>query len=126
MLLTLGFTESDPDANYLSYTAGYIVGIRQTSITIVLEGDGRAFTAEQWAQAAFVACNHPHRAPSGPARAIQLALAGQARWPLRSLSVGDTVTVHGQMWTCDAQGWQQVGERPHDFPTPTEEEEPSC
>lgn len=125
MLITLGFTESEPAHNYLSYTDGYLVGARQSSVTIVLEGHGRSLAAAKWAQAAFVASNHPGPAPAGPARAIQLALAAQARWPLRSLSVGDTVTVHGQMWACDPQGWQQVGEPGNDVPTPTRQQDRS-
>lgn len=112
MIITLGFTQSDRDIDYISFTDGFRLGARQESVTIALEGDGALLTGEQWAQAAFVASNHPDQAPAGPARAIQLALAEQVRRPLRSLSVGDTVIVHGQMWACEGDGWRRVDTRP--------------
>ena len=111
MIITLGFTESNRDFDYVSFSDGYRVGARQESVTIVLDGDGTALTAEQWAEAAFAASNHLGEAPAGPARAIQLALAEQAEVRLRSLSVGDTVTVHGQMWACEDTGWRRVDTR---------------
>jgi len=88
------------------------------SVTIAVEGDGLLLTGEQWAEAAFVASNHPGQAPLGGPRAIQHALAEQVRVPLRSLSVGDTVTVHGQMWACHSVGWRRVDIRPSDFHQP--------
>ncbi len=119
MIITLGFTESDRDNDYSSFADGYRLGARQMSVTIAIEGDGRLLTAEQWAQAAFVGSNHPGQAPAGPARAIQSALAEQLHFPLRSLSVGDTVTVHGQMWACESgAGWRRVDTRPADQPHP--------
>ncbi|MEV7230891.1 hypothetical protein AB0M79_28285 [Polymorphospora sp. NPDC051019] len=108
MLITLGFTQSDPDAGYSSFSDGYRVGVPQLSVTVALEGDGSQFTGEQWAEAAFVASNHAEAAPAGPARALQLAMAEQVSTRLRSLSVGDTVTVHGQMWACTGIGWRRV------------------
>jgi len=112
VIITLGFTQSDRDADYSSFSDGYRFGAQQQSVTIVLEGDGSGMTAEQWAEAAFEASNHPGQAPAGPARAIQLALAEQVHHRLRSLSVGDTVTVHGQMWACESVGWRRVDEQP--------------
>lgn len=108
MIITLGFTESDRDAGYISFSDGYRPGAPQQQVTLTLEGDGSQYSAEDWADAAFTASNHPGLAPDGPARAIQLALAEQARIRLRSLSVGDTVTVHGQMWACEDVGWRRV------------------
>jgi hypothetical protein len=110
VIITLGFTESDRDAGYVSFSDGYRHGARQQLVTIMLEGDGSRYDAEQWAEAAFVASNHPGEAPSGLARAIQLALADQVKVPLRSMSVGDTVTVHGQMWACENSGWRLVNQ----------------
>ncbi len=114
MIITLGFTKSDRDADYISFSDGYRLGARQMSVTIVLEGDGRHLSGEQWAEAAFIASNHPGQAPAGPARAIQLALAEQVRFPLRSMSVGDTVSVHEQMWACEGAGWRPVDARTED------------
>nr|MDT0658761.1 hypothetical protein [Micromonospora sp. DSM 115978] len=114
MIITLGFTESDRDANYVSFSDGYRPEARQQLIAIMLEGDGSQYDAEQWAEAAFVASNHPGEAPTGPARAIQLALAEQVTGPLRSLSVGDTVTVRGQVWACENSGWRRVDPPPGD------------
>jgi hypothetical protein len=108
VIIVLGFTQSDRAADYVSFCDGYRVGVRQVTVTIALEGDGSQYSAEDWAEAAFVASNYPGQAPAGPARAIQLALAEQAPGPLRSLSVGDTVTAHGQMWACENSGWRRV------------------
>ncbi len=108
MIITLGFTESDRDNDYCSFSDGYRLGARQVSLTVALDGDGLLLTGEQWAEAAFAASNHPGQAPAGPARAIQLALTEQVRFPLRSLSVGDTVTAHGQMWACESTGWRRI------------------
>lgn len=114
MIITLGFTESDRTGGYSSFSDGYRLGARQVSVTIALEGDGHLLTGKQWAETAFVASNHPGEAPAGPARALQLALAEQVCFPLRSLSVGDTVTVHGQMWGCEPAGWRRVDQgTPH-------------
>ena len=116
MIITLGFTESDRDAGYVSFSDGHRHGARQQLVTITLEGAGSQYNAEQWAEAAFVASNHPGEAPAGAARVIQVALAEQVTGPLRSLSVGDTVTVHGQMWACENNGWLLVDEpRPGDL-----------
>ncbi len=111
MIITLGFTESDRDRGYSSFTDGYRIGARQTSVTIALEGDGTVMSGEQWAEAVFIASNQPAVAGDPVAAAIRHALAEQVHTPLRSLSVGDTVTVHGHMWACDPTGWHQVGPR---------------
>ncbi|MEV7628802.1 hypothetical protein [Actinoplanes sp. NPDC089786] len=116
MIITLGFTESDRDAGYISFSDGYQPGAQQQLVTITLEGDGTQYDAEELAEAAFVASNHPGEAPTGPARTIQLALAEQAPGPLRSLSVGDTVTVHDQMWACENSGWRRIDPQPGDTP----------
>jgi hypothetical protein len=110
MIITLGFTESDRD--YSSFSDGYRTGARQTSVTIVLEGSGAHLSAEQWAEAAFAASNMPGPATDPYAAAIQHALAEQACFPMRSLSVGDTVTVHGQMLACEHAGWRRVDAPP--------------
>jgi hypothetical protein len=118
MIITLGFTESDRDADYISFSDGYRLGARQVSVTIVVDGDGLLLTGEQWAEAAFTASNHPGVAPLGGPWAIQQALAEQVRFPLRSLSIGDTIMVHGQMWACHSVGWRRVDISPSDYLQP--------
>jgi len=108
VIITLGFTESDRDNDYCSFSDGYRLGAIQVSVTVAIDGDGRLLTAQQWADAAYVASNHPGQAPAGPARAIQSALAEQVTVPLRSISIGDTVTAHGQMWACESTGWRRI------------------
>ena len=110
MIITLGFTESDRAADYSSFSDGYRIGARQESVTVVLDGSGEAMTAKQWAEAAYEASNLRDAAPAGPAQTIHLALTTQVRGPLRSLSRGDTVTVHGQMLACEALDWRRVDE----------------
>lgn len=112
MIIMLGFTVSDRDAGYVSFTDGYRPGAQQESVAVALEGDGSQLTGQQWAEAAFVASNHPGEAPTAAARAIQLALAEQAPGSVRSVSVGDTVTVHGETWACENTGWRRVDTRP--------------
>jgi hypothetical protein len=80
-------------------------------VTIALEGDGTALSGEQWAEAVFTASNQPGTASHPIEATIQHALTDQVHGRLRSLSVGDTVTAHGQMWACDPTGWHQVGTR---------------
>jgi hypothetical protein len=99
VIITLGFTESDRDVDYISFDDGYRFGARQESVTIVLEGDRTALTAEQWAEAAFIASNHPGEVPAGPASSIQLALAEQVCGPLRSRQFP------GQFERVGCRGW---------------------
>ncbi len=108
MIITLGFTEPRNGGDYLSFSDGYRIGAPQLSVAIALEANGSSRTAEQWAEAVFAASNLPEPARDPAVAAIQRALADQVHIRLRSLSVGDTVTVHGQMWACDPAGWHQV------------------
>jgi hypothetical protein len=100
MLITLGFTESDRTRDYSSFIDGYRIGAQQVSVTTALEGAGTSRTAQQWAEAVFVASNAPSTSGHAFATTIRLALAQQAHGPLRSL-FGDTVSVHGQMLACE-------------------------
>jgi hypothetical protein len=108
MIVTLGFTESDRSRDYSSFSDGYRIGARQLSVTIALEGKGTYLSAEQWADAVFAASNLSRPATDATVAPIQHALADQVQTPLRSLSVGDTVTVHGQMWACEPDGWRRI------------------
>jgi hypothetical protein len=109
MIITVGFTQSDRD--YSSFSDGYRLGTRQISVTIALEGDGTNLSGERWAEAVFTASNHPGPSSDPIVAGIQHALAEQVHGGLRSLSVGDTVSVDGQMWACDPDGWHEVGTR---------------
>lgn len=115
MIITIGFTEPGDQHPYLSLSLvnGYRIGARQTSVTIHLPGDGGPRSAQEWAEVVFTALQHPRlslaeSAPDSDVTAIRRALTDQVHTPLRSLSVGDTVTVGGQMWACESTGWRQV------------------
>src|SRR5437762_13614228 len=108
MIITVGFTESDRSGDYVSFTDGYRIGAPQFSVTITVDDDDSQLPPELWAECVFTASNSPEPSTNPTVAAIQRALADQVRIPLRSLSTGDTVTVHGQMWTCDAVGWHRV------------------
>jgi hypothetical protein len=108
VIITLGSTESDRTGGYSSFSDGYRTGCTQSSVTIALEGDGNHLCAQQWAEAVFEASNYPGPSNNPTVAAIQHALTEQVRTPLRSLSVGDTVTVHGQMWACEPANWRRV------------------
>jgi hypothetical protein len=107
MIITLGFTESNRSRDYSSFADGYRIGAQQVSVTIALEGDGRRLPAQLWAEVVFTASNHP-LSTDPLVVAVQHALAEQVHTPLRSLSTGDTVTVHGEMWACESTGWRRV------------------
>jgi hypothetical protein len=111
VIITVGFTQPDRDRDYSSFSDGYRLGARQLSVTIALEGDGTSLSGEQWAEAVFTASNYPGGSTNPVVAAIQNALADQVHGGLRSLSVGDTVSAHGQMWACDPDGWHEVGTR---------------
>jgi hypothetical protein len=131
MVVTLGFTQSDRTRDYSSFTDGYQLGARQVAVTITVEAAGIDLTDQQWAEAVFVASNDPTPPPADPTTpadravaAIRHSLATQARFPLRSVSVGDTVTCGGVMLACQPVGWQAVTDLPHpDTPTAGEVEQ---
>ena len=118
-LITLGFTQSDRDRDYSSFTDGYQLGAQQIAVTVNVDASGIDLTTEQWAEAVFIASNDPHPPadPTSPpecaAAAVRHALATQARFPLRSFSVGDTVIADGVMLACQSLGWQAVTDLSH-------------
>lgn len=120
LLLTLGFTQSDRAHDYSSFADGYQLGARQVEVTLTVEATGIDLTGEQWAEAVFIASNDPTPPPADPTTpvdravaAIRHALSTQARFPLRSFSVGDTVAVAGVMLACQPAGWQAVTDLHH-------------
>ncbi len=106
--ITLGFTESDRAGGYVSYADGYRPGAAQVLVTIALDIDGSDRSPQDWADAVFQASNSPAPATDPAVAAIRHALAEQVHTPMRSLSVGDTVTVVGQTWACEPSGWRLV------------------
>jgi hypothetical protein len=125
MIITLGFTQPDRAHDYSSFADGYRLGARQVAVTVTVDADGIDLTPEAWAEAVFVASNDPAPPPAdsmAPAdravTAIRAALTEQVRFPVRSFSVGDTVTAAGVMLACQPTGWQQVGDPPDDGDEP--------
>lgn len=111
MLITIGFTESQRDIDYVSFSDGYKIGAKQESVTIALEGETTGTPTIDVLDGVFAAVgNHPTpETLTGFAGAVHVALTEQVWRPIiRSLSVGDTVTVNGQMWACDRDGWHRV------------------
>jgi hypothetical protein len=103
--LTVGFTESDRASGYVSFCDGYRPGADQRLVSLTVRS-ARTYDGPEVAEAAFVATNHPDPDTlGGLAGTIAKALNGK---PVRSLSVGDTVTVNGFTWACSRRGWQQV------------------
>lgn len=110
LTLTIGFTRSDRADDYSSFADGYRPGAEQDIVEITVESPV-GFTGEQWAEAVFVASNAPgegHLSDQPGATAVSAALA-QARKNgarMRSLSVGDTVTINGVRYACTPAGWE--------------------
>lgn len=105
--ITVGFTKSDRAADYSSFSDGYREGADQDEFTIAAPPG--ITDVEALAEAIFVGSNSPEVC-DGLARTFQLWLADL---PVRSLSVGDTVTLqyHGepaQMVACEPRGWRRV------------------
>lgn len=112
--LTVGFTESDRAANYVPYDDGYRPGAEQQTVRLLLtDPDGPAPSLDDWAEALFTASNSPGAAPhEHPAVAAARRALVDARlagiW-MRSLSVGDTVTIGDRSVACDkGVGWKPV------------------
>lgn len=109
--LTVGFTQSDRAAGYLSFD-GYCEGAAQDEYTLIVPDDlGDLDTIEAIAEELFIASNSPEVC-TGLTRIFQLWIQGL---PVRSLSVGDTVTLEhegrpAQMVACESCGWKQIPE----------------
>lgn len=106
--ITVGWTISDMDAGYSSFSDGYRHGAKQhvETVTVDIPDD---WTTEQVAEAVFVATNSPR--PDDTAEQIRSAISATgyngrgAHW---SFSVGDTVTVGDQTVACANFGWDEV------------------
>lgn len=103
----VGFTKSNRAADYSSFSDGYREGADQDEFTISAPPD--ITDVEALAEAIFVGSNSPEVC-DGLARTFQLWLADL---PVRSLSVGDTVTLRydgepAQKVACEPRGWRRV------------------
>lgn len=112
MLLTLGLTESDRANDYIPSTDGYRHDATQELVALNVYPELPDVSGEEWAEAAYLATNLPpsdHDTPAVTAlrTAITHHIAEHAR-PFRSLSCGDTVTVHSQIWACHTVGFGLV------------------
>jgi hypothetical protein len=119
LLMILGFSISDRAADYIPSMDGYRPGARQDLIALEVDTAdlNAALPPFYWVEAAYQASNLPPFAEGDRpvVRAVRRALdALRARYApapvpnLRSLSVGDTITMAGQMWECTRTGWVLV------------------
>ena len=100
---TIGLTRSDRANDYVSHIDGWRPSAVQDFITITLDDLG--LDPETVADLMFEATNHP--APTGLALQVIRKLRTSDR-AVRSLSVGDTVTVEGVTLACADEGWLDV------------------
>lgn len=114
MILIVGFTKSNRTGghdDYVPMSDGYRSGAEQVIVPIRVPNDP-AVTAEQWAEAVFVATNAPREVidqhPGAPAVAAVIAGWAQAPHGWRSLSKGDTVLVYGKLLACASVGFTEV------------------
>jgi len=115
--LVIGFTESDRTNNYVSFVDGWrpdaAQRVEEVSIDLSEYSEVAAMPDTDWCTAVFVATNAPTLAliAARPGAAdIHLQLAHRR---VRSLSVGDTVTViKGAMpahtYECVSNGWREI------------------
>lgn len=102
--VTLGFTASDRPNNYIPMCDGYREGAAQTTVT--LELPALDASAEECAEAAFVATNAPLEViESDKLASVVFAALDESPVTVRALSVGDTVTVCGKRFACERVGW---------------------
>jgi hypothetical protein len=115
--LVIGFTESDRANDYVSFTDGWRPDAAQRVEEVTIDfGDHSEIAAMpdvQWCEAVFVATNAPtlqiiNDKPG--AGEIHLQLSHRR---VRSLSVGDTVTVikgamPGRTYECVRDGWHET------------------
>lgn len=115
--ITLGFTKSDRANDYVSFTDGYRPGAEQTRQTITvqdiyaLRGADRDAAIALWLDACYAGTNAPELAddPDGAIALVAAALADtDIGGKVRSLSVGDTVTLYERTFACSKMGWTEV------------------
>jgi hypothetical protein len=111
--ITVGFTESNRATGYSSFD-GYMVGAQQTevevevpsSLVMAVPHTPGITRAERVAEAVFYASNSPYAQNTPLGYALFSALSQVPG--LRSLSVGDTVTIEDTRLSCDRWGWSEI------------------
>lgn len=109
--ITIGWTRSNMQEGYSSFSDGFKVGASQHSETLEINTD---LDASEIAEAAFRATNAPEGlvAPESVAGHIATVLAKRgfdgSQSGHYSLSMGDTVTVDDQVLECASLGWKVV------------------
>lgn len=112
--LTIGFTESNRAADYCPMSDGWRPEAEQYELA--LEAPAGSYDLETLAEAVFTATNAPQEFIAADQLATQVAellvdaIASGAR--VRSLSVGDTVTVQAEdgsraLVSCESRGWMR-------------------
>jgi hypothetical protein len=121
MIIVLGFTRSERAANYFPTMDGYRPGAEQVLVPLHLRADADAgvtvpqgLTGIQWGHAMFAATNLPPAAYGAdqepPAvTAIRHALDVEPPRFWQAMSIGDTLTVNGEVWACGrGSSWELV------------------
>lgn len=122
MMIIVGFTQSDRANDYFPAMDGYRDDAEQVLVPLRLRDDAAAgvtvpqgLTGIQWAHALFAASNLPPEAYGAgqepPAvTAIRHALETEPPKYWQSMSIGDTITVNGEVWACGrGSSWELVG-----------------
>ena len=109
--VVLGFTQSDRENGYSSFSDGYRPSAFQFELAIEIEHDG-PLAIEMLAERVFEAMNDPHAAKTGLVGEINRAIDAK-RGPgvyVRTLSTGDTVTRldTGERVACGSYSWDTV------------------
>lgn len=110
-LITIGWTRSDPDTGYSSFSDGYRRGAQQHTETLEINTE---LDPSEIAEAAYHATNAPEGFVESGSVADHIAKVLENRGfdgsqsGHYSLSVGDTVTVDGYMMACARTGWEVI------------------
>jgi hypothetical protein len=113
MKITIGYTLSDREHDYIPFDDGYRPGARQEEVTVELTGLDELDDTEV-AELVFVATNAFVPSPRWPdgdiVTAVGRAVAANVLTHHSSLSKGDTVTVRGVRYECASTGFERVAE----------------
>lgn len=116
-VLLIGLTKSDRAAGYSSFSDGYRPGAAQHVVRLTIETAEPAPTPREWAEHVYEAMNAPFEL-TGPSALVRTEITrlNVLGVRMRTLSVGDTVTVAGDpaagaggvMLACEGAGWADV------------------
>jgi hypothetical protein len=115
LAITVGFTCSDRAMGYSSFSDGYRLDAKQDVMEVTIPAGAPHLTGVEWAEAVFVATNAPvvEAVSAYPGAVLLWQVLAEARTRdvrLRSLTVGDTVTVEGVRWARQPTGWELADE----------------